>query len=233
MGEGHGGSYYPQSMFSPDSGKSQFGQIVLNGNSSDEDNLGVMIHELQHFIQAQEGWEGGGGMRDETTAGYLRDQENYAEEGGSALADYAANRLDEMSDHAYEQAGSEEEFWGGLNQMGLGYEAYAALTGEALARDADARRVDGSQIENYYRGDRDVWDNANWNHTDGDFMPNPAMPEYRAGLQDVGLLGPFPGGFTPEIMEILRGQGQEGAKQGPLGNKDPYLKAYESLLGSK
>jgi hypothetical protein len=86
MEEGHGGSYYPQTLFSEDSSKSNFGQIVLNSQMSDEENLGTMIHELQHFIQSQEGWEGGGSMGDDVTGAYVSDQLDYARVDDSPLA---------------------------------------------------------------------------------------------------------------------------------------------------
>lgn len=230
MEKGHGGSYYPQTMFSEDSGKSNFGQIVLNAQRSDEENLGTMIHELQHFIQSQEGWEGGGGMDDEITGAYIRDQWDYAKADDSPLTQSRAKSISNAVDTAHEHAGSDRGlFFEALNDMNLDYEAYAAMSGEALARDAESRWSDDAQIDMYYRGDEDRYDNENWYDQDASFMPNPVMPEVREMMQEKGLLGPMPGGFTPEVLSILRDE-VEG-KQGPIKREDPYLKAYQSLLG--
>jgi hypothetical protein len=122
-------------------------------------------------------------------------------------------------------------FYEALNDMGLDYEAYAAMSGEALARDAESRWTDDAQLDTYYRGDEDRFDNANWYDQDASFTPNPVMPEIREMMQTRGLLGPMPEGLTPEILSILRDE-VEG-KRGPIDREDPYLKAYESLLGGR
>lgn len=228
MGPTHGGTYYPQNMFEEGSNK-KFGQIILNGNHSDETNLGTMIHELQHFIQSQEGWEGGGSINHETTGGFLRDQVDYGNEDNSPLTKRQKGRIDDAVAEAWEQSkGDQGLFYEALGDMGLDYEAYAAQTGEALARDAEHRWADDAQVDNYYRGDEARWDNENWYDIDSSFIPNKNMPEIREFLQDRGLLGPLPNGFTPEILELI--QEEKSKKMGPISRRDPYLKEYMSLL---
>jgi hypothetical protein len=187
MKEGHRGSYFRPNKDMP------IGAMMLNPSIlDDEKNRETLLHELQHFIQSAEGWEGGG--MSGTEAG-IRYAENLLDSGKTHSGHNHSPSAEEMADGVREMYKSSTEIMPFMKDQEVGaalaHHAYEGLSGEQLARDATARDGAGIQVENYYYGPTDRNEYANWNHTDATFKPMAAMPAIRQDLMERGLLGPI------------------------------------------
>lgn len=217
MEAGHRGSY-----FSP-TGERPLGVMHLNPNATPEDSRETTLHELQHFIQQAEGWEGGGSASPHLGQSFVHHAVNQLDtHGESPQVMGLVREIDDMYKSSEEVMPfmKKEEVYN--NVAGR---AYGSLSGEQLARDATNRDAMGDQVENYYRGATDVYNEGekeyeNWNHTGASFAPMAVMPSIRQELSESGLLGPIT--LDEDGNPILS------------DNKDPYVEQYlmemQSLL---
>lgn len=220
MESGHRGTYFSPTEARP------LGVMHLNPNATAEDSRETALHELQHFIQRAEGWEGGGSASPELGQQFLNHAANQYDTHGDSPQ--ALGLVGEIND-IYEGS---DEIMPFMKKEELLHEiaprAYGSLTGEQLARDATSRDASGDQVENYYRGATDSpkpyteggMEYENWNHTGASFKPMAVMPAIRQELAENGLLGPIR--LDKEGNPIL------------MDNKDPYVEQYlkdKSLLG--
>ena len=219
----HRGTYYSPREGAP------LGKMRLNGLiSDDKKNRETILHEMQHFIQRAEGWEGGGSASPQTGQGFVNHIINSSEahpgEGSNPQANSLMSEINEMYEASDEVMPfmKREEVFSGLADRG-----YNALSGEQLARDVTNRDEIGSQVVDYYRGATDSWgkwdgDGAkeyeNWNHTGASFQPMAVMPQLRQRLADNGLLGPI---YQDEDGNPIR-----------MENRDPYVEQYLKEMGS-
>lgn len=188
MEDGHRGSYFSPTEERP------LGAMHLNPNYTPEESRETLLHELQHFIQRAEGWEGGGGVNPQTGHAFAQ---HVADTSVNHPDSPQAQGLLQEVDDLYE--GSEEVMDFMKNEelyQNLAGRAYGSLSGEQLARDATNRDAAGVQVDNYYRGATDVYNEGereyeNWNHTGASFTPMAVMPSLRQELAENGLLGPI------------------------------------------
>lgn len=210
MKEGHRGSYFRPT------GERPLGLMHLNPSSTPEDSRETMLHELQHFIQTAEGWEGGGSASTQLGLDYAENLLNSAKTHVGDNESPIAQELGQRVVDKYDESTSPLEF---MKKEDLGnnlkYDAYFNLTGEQLARDATFRDESGDQVKNYYYGGSDMPEHGNWNRSDATFEHMPVMPEVRQYLMDNGLLGP-----------ILGANG----KQEKHDAIDPYVEKYMQAM---
>ena len=213
MKEGHRGSYYP-----PHEGRN-LGAIVMNPNATLEDQRETLLHELQHFIQAAEGWEGGGSHSTELGIDYGNELLKNRHKG--PMAEHLADIVEDVKSKSEGILPIEKEYDMGQK---LAYNGYSRLTGEQLARDATKREADGHQTTHYYNGPIDTGHHGEygqWNKKDSTFEPMASMPPLRATLQERGLLGPWV--FEGDDLKVKEG----------FDVSDPYVEQYMNLLKKK
>lgn len=187
MGEDYLGTYSRPFEEAP------LGLMRLNPSRTDMvENRDTLLHELQHFIQSAEGWEGGGMLNSETGVQYV---DNLLESGKHHTGEHYSPQAERLSNAVTGMLSKSDEIMPFMKSQDVGGqlagEAYSSLSGEQLARDATAREAAGIQVENYYNGPTDGYEYGTWNHTDGSLLPMAAMPAIRQEMIDSGLLGPI------------------------------------------
>ena len=208
------GAYAPSEGF-PDQNLPQ-GQIYLNNTMPNQDFRETLLHELQHYIQNNEGWQNGGLPSPEMGLMYADALENKVDPTSPM-----AEQMSALPQAIREQSGEIMPF---MQNEAMGIEmagpAYLNITGEQLARDATERDKSGAQVVDYYdgpiTGDGDEY--VMWHYDDPTYTPARGSMNVRNVLQNEGLLGPYD--FATGAL-----------KAGEKSSSDPYLEGYKSLLG--
>ena len=206
------GAYAPSSLF-PGQDIPQ-GQIYLNNAMPNQDFRETILHELQHYIQQNEGWQNGG--MPSTEMGFM-------------YADALENKVDPTSPRAAEISGIPQHFREQSGEimpfmqneamaMELARPSYQYITGEQLARDATERDKAGIQVTDYYDGPIDGEEYSQWHHDDPTYQPSPGSMRVRDFMDERGILG---------IVDFDTGKLRDGEEPA----FDPYLSSYKSLLG--
>ena len=149
----------------------------------------TLLHELQHYIQNNEGWQNGGLPSPEMGLMYADALENKVDPTSPM-----AEQMSALPQAIREQSGEIMPF---MQNEAMGIEmagpAYLNITGEQLARDATERDKSGAQVVDYYdgpiTGDGDEY--VMWHYDDPTYMPARGSMNVRNVLQNEGLLGPY------------------------------------------
>jgi hypothetical protein len=207
------GSYMPpEGTNDPDNELNQ-GFISLNNQRDMSEQRGTLLHELQHYIQGVEGWEGGGMAGPELGHAWADNLENHADptsptaDAWSEYPEKVRQATGEIMPFMQNEAMAQE----------VAHHAYSNLTGEQLARDATARDEAGDQVDNYYFGPTDGNEYGNWNPTQATNAPMAGALRFRDMMQKDGLMG-----ILDWDNEVLI--------EGTEIEDDPYLESYRSLL---
>ena len=206
------GAYAPSGSF-PGQDIPQ-GQIYLNTAMPNQDFRETLLHELQHYIQNNEGWQNGGMPSPEM---------------GLMYADALENKVDPTSPRAAELSTIPQSIRDGSGEImpfmqneAMGMEmsnpAYTNITGEQLARDATERDKAGVQVTDYYDGPIDGEEYLQWHNEDPSYRPSAGGMNLRSQLMKRGLLG-----------EIDFNTGK--LKAGKEAGYDPYVEGYRKLMG--
>lgn len=212
------GSYLPSealaSMYEEGDPSAEVNQGVISLNSAITDpdkQRDTLLHELQHYIQKVEGWQGGGMASPQLGHQYADNLENNVDPtspNAKAISEIPKNIRDqsgEVMPFMQKEAAAQE----------LSFPAYQNLTGEQLARDVTARDKSGEQVDFYYHGPSDGNEYGNWHPKEATNIPMAGAMAARKMMQDEGLLG-IVDWDTEEVIEAFE--------------DDPYLDRYKSLF---
>lgn len=192
------------------------GLMQLDVNRERDDIMSTVLHEMQHYISAVEGWENGGSPNPDMARQYIDDQLQY--EGQDNMAGDRASAVQSAIDN--------QDGWFEFSRKnsladneGLQYQSYADLSGEELARAVQDRWENNTQGE-YFYGSPDKHEEQNWNQEEGQIIPLDTTAEFRSDMSDMGLLGVLD---RKTIMDVIKSEGEDYEGGPHAGKRDKYL----------